>query len=72
LARTVVANQLAVMVIGYRVGHELTRTCLARLLRVSQPAAARLESGDHESSLTTVPGCRSSWGSPCAWSCRRG
>jgi DNA-binding XRE family transcriptional regulator len=54
LARTAVANQLAILVIGYRVEHGLTQTALARLLGVSQPAVARLESGDHEPSVTTL------------------
>jgi ribosome-binding protein aMBF1 (putative translation factor) len=54
LARTAVANQLAVLVIQYRVDHDLTQTALARMLGMSQPAVARLEAGDHEPSVATL------------------
>jgi DNA-binding XRE family transcriptional regulator len=54
LARTAVANQLAILVIQYRVDHELTQTALARKLGMSQPAVARLEAGDHEPSVATL------------------
>ena len=54
LERTAVANQLAIVVIQYRVDHGLTQTALARELGVKQPAVARLESGDHEPSLATL------------------
>ncbi len=54
LARTAVANQLAILVIQYRVDHGLTQTALARLLGVKQPAVARLEAGDHEPTVATL------------------
>ena len=54
LARTAVANQLAILVIEYRVEHDLTQTALARKLGISQPAVARLEAGDHEPSVATL------------------
>jgi ribosome-binding protein aMBF1 (putative translation factor) len=54
LARTAVANQLAILVIQYRVDHDLTQTALARRLGMSQPAVARLEAGDHEPSVATL------------------
>ncbi len=54
LARTGVANQLAILVIQYRVDHDLTQTALARQLGMSQPAVARLEAGDHEPSVATL------------------
>lgn len=54
LARTAVANQLAILVIRYRVDHDLTQTALARKLGMSQPAVARLEAGDHEPSVATL------------------
>jgi len=54
LARTAVANQLAILVIGYRVEHGLTQTALARKLGVKQPAVARLEAGDHEPTVATL------------------
>jgi DNA-binding XRE family transcriptional regulator len=54
LARTAVANQLAILVIQYRVEHGLTQTALARQLGVKQPAVARLEAGDREPSVATL------------------
>ena len=54
LARTSVANQLAILVIRYRVEHGLTQTALARQLGLKQPAVARLEAGDHEPSVATL------------------
>ena len=54
LARTTVANQLAILVIQYRVDHQLSQTALARKLGMSQPAIARLEAGDHEPSVATL------------------
>jgi DNA-binding XRE family transcriptional regulator len=54
MARTAVANQLAILLIQYRVDHGLTQTALARRLGMSQPAVARLESGDHAPSLATL------------------
>lgn len=54
LARTAVANQLAILVIQYRVDHDLTQTALARKLGMSQPAVARLEAGDHEPTVATL------------------
>lgn len=54
LARTAVANQLAILVIQYRVEHGQTQTALARQLGLKQPAVARLEAGDHEPSVATL------------------
>jgi len=54
LARTAVANQLAILVIQYRVDHGLTQTDVARLLGVKQPAVERLEAGDHQPTLATL------------------
>jgi ribosome-binding protein aMBF1 (putative translation factor) len=54
LARTSVANQLAILIIQYRVEHGLTQTALARKLGIKQPAVARLEAGDHEPSVATL------------------
>ncbi|MHB8335632.1 MAG: helix-turn-helix transcriptional regulator [Acidimicrobiales bacterium] len=54
LARTAVANQLAIVIIDYRVEHALTQTALARQLGMRQPAIARLEAGDHEPSVATL------------------
>lgn len=54
LARTALANQLAILVIRYRVDHGLTQTALARKLGMKQPQVARLEAGDHEPSVATL------------------
>lgn len=54
LARTALANQLAILVIRYRVDHGLTQTALARKLGMQQPQVARLEAGDHEPSVATL------------------
>jgi transcriptional regulator with XRE-family HTH domain len=45
-----VANRL----ILYRAEHGLTQTALARLLGMSQPAIARLETGEHVPTLPTL------------------
>jgi predicted transcriptional regulator len=54
LARTAVANQLAILVVQYRVEHGMTQTALARQLGMRQPAIARLEAGDHEPSVAML------------------
>lgn len=54
LERTALANDVAIRVITYRVEHGLSQTQLARKLGMHQPAIARLESGDHEPSLSTL------------------
>jgi predicted transcriptional regulator len=54
VARTAVANQLAILVIEYRATHGLTQAALARRLDMKQPAVARLEAGDHEPSVATL------------------
>jgi ribosome-binding protein aMBF1 (putative translation factor) len=48
LARTAFANQVAVLLIQYRVEHGLTQTALSRQLGVRQRVVARLEAGDRE------------------------
>jgi transcriptional regulator with XRE-family HTH domain len=45
--RTALARAVAVKVIAYRAEHELSQTALAKRLKMSQPAVARLESGEH-------------------------
>jgi ribosome-binding protein aMBF1 (putative translation factor) len=50
--RTALARAVAVKVIAYRAEHELSQTALAKRLKMSQPAVARLESGEHN---PTVP-----------------
>jgi transcriptional regulator with XRE-family HTH domain len=52
--RTRLANDVAIKVIGYRMRHRLSQSALARQLGMRQPHVARLESGDHEPSLTTL------------------
>src|SRR5215213_798799 len=48
------AREVANWLIGYRADHGLTQTALARLLGMSLPAIARLESGDHLPTLQTL------------------
>jgi transcriptional regulator with XRE-family HTH domain len=45
--RTALARAVAVKVIAYRAEHGLSQTALAGRLKMSQPAVARLESGEH-------------------------
>jgi len=48
------ARAVAIAVVGYRLDHGLTQTALGRQLGMSQPAIARLESGDHIPTLPTL------------------
>jgi ribosome-binding protein aMBF1 (putative translation factor) len=52
--RTRLANDVAIKVIQYRVRHRLSQAALGRMLGMRQPHVARLESGDHEPSLSTL------------------
>ena len=52
--RTRIANDVAIKVIQYRAAHGLSQSALARMLGMRQPNVARLESGDHEPSLSTL------------------
>jgi DNA-binding XRE family transcriptional regulator len=52
--RTLLAHEIALRVLQYRVEHKLTQTQLAELLGMRQPHIARLEAGDHEPSLATL------------------
>jgi ribosome-binding protein aMBF1 (putative translation factor) len=52
--RTRLANDVAIKVIQYRVRHGLSQAALGRMLGMHQPHVARLESGDHEPSLSTL------------------
>lgn len=45
--RTALARAVAVKVMAYRAEHDLSQTALAKKLKMSQPAVARLESGEH-------------------------
>jgi transcriptional regulator with XRE-family HTH domain len=45
--RTALARAVAVKVIAYRAEHGLSQTALGKRLKMSQPAVARLESGEH-------------------------
>lgn len=49
--RTALARAVAVKVIAYRAEHSLSQTALAKRLQMSQPAIARLESGEHNPSF---------------------
>jgi ribosome-binding protein aMBF1 (putative translation factor) len=52
--RTRLANDVAIRVIRYRAAHGLSQAALAEKLGMRQPNVARLESGDHEPSLSTL------------------
>jgi ribosome-binding protein aMBF1 (putative translation factor) len=52
--RTRIANDVAIKVIAYRAANGLSQSALARMLGMRQPNVARLESGDHEPSLSTL------------------
>lgn len=52
--RTRFANEVAIRVIRYRSEHQLTQTGFGRLVGMRQPHVARLESGDHEPSVSTL------------------
>jgi len=52
--RTALARAVATHVVAYRAQHGLSQAALARQLGVSQPLVARLESGNHEPTFTTL------------------
>jgi ribosome-binding protein aMBF1 (putative translation factor) len=52
--RTRLANDVAVKVIRYRVDCGLSQADLGKMLGMRQPHVARLGSGDHEPSLSTL------------------
>ncbi|MDQ2709398.1 MAG: helix-turn-helix domain-containing protein [Actinomycetota bacterium] len=52
--RTRFANEVAIRVIRYRSDHALTQAQFGRLVGMRQPHVARLESGEHEPSLSTL------------------
>jgi ribosome-binding protein aMBF1 (putative translation factor) len=52
--RTKLANDIAVRVLAYRAQHRMSQAELARRLGMRQPNIARLESGEHEPSLSTL------------------
>ena len=52
--RTALAHAVAIRVIGYRVGHGLSQSGLARVLGMDQPAIARPEADDREPSLAAL------------------
>ena len=52
--RTAVAREVSIWLLQYRRDHNLTQTELAQLLGWKQPAVARLESGEHEPSVSTL------------------
>ncbi len=52
--RTRFANEVAIKVTSYRQAHGLSQSALAEILGMRQPNVARLESGDHEPSLSTL------------------
>jgi transcriptional regulator with XRE-family HTH domain len=52
--RTQLARDVSIWLLRYRRDHELTQIELAKQLGWKQPVIARLESGEHEPSITTL------------------
>ena len=52
--RALFANDVAIRVIRYRSENELTQTAFGRLVGMQQPHVARLESAEHEPSVSTL------------------
>jgi ribosome-binding protein aMBF1 (putative translation factor) len=52
--RTALARAVAVQVIAYRAEHGLSQAALADRLSMTQPAVARLESGEHNPTFPTL------------------
>lgn len=52
--RTALARAVAVQLIAHRAEHGLSQAALADRLAMSQPAVARLESGEHNPSFPTL------------------
>ncbi len=52
--RTKLANDVAIKVLRYRTEHGLSQSELGRMVGMRQPHIARLESGEHEPSLSTL------------------
>lgn len=52
--RTRFANEVAIRVLRYRTEHGLSQSAFGRLVGMRQPHVARLESGEHEPSLSTL------------------
>jgi len=52
--RTALAREVSIWLLRYRKDRNLTQTDLAELLGWRQPAVARLESGEHEPSVSTL------------------
>lgn len=52
--RTALARTVAERIAAYRAERGLTQTGLGKILKMQQPAVARLESGEHIPSLDTL------------------
>ncbi len=52
--RAALARAVAVKVLSYRAEHGLSQTALAGRLKMTQPAVARLESGEHNPTFPTL------------------
>ena len=52
--RTRFPNEVAIRVIRYRTEHGLSQTAFGKLVGMRQPHVARLESAEHEPSLSTL------------------
>lgn len=52
--RTALARAVAVQLVAYRAENQLSQAALAERLGMTQPAVARLESGEHNPSFPTL------------------
>jgi ribosome-binding protein aMBF1 (putative translation factor) len=52
--RTALGRAVATKVVAYRAEQALSQTALAKLLGMSQPAVARIESGEHNPTFPTL------------------
>lgn len=48
------ARELSLLILKYRIDHDLTLTALARKIGISQPALLRLEIGEHMPTMKTL------------------
>ena len=70
--RTQFANDVAIKVIHYRVSRGMSQAELARMIGMRQPNIARLESGEHEPSLSTLARLSSVLGADFSVEVKRG
>ena len=72
IERTQFANDVAIKVIHYRVSRGKSQAELTRIIGMRQPNIARLESGEHEPSLSTLARLSSALGVDFSVEVKRG